>query len=59
MRDELREVWHEWGEMGRLFAHKTRHLDGEKLCQIKDVIASSASCFEQTRTSGGRSRDAS
>jgi DNA-binding PadR family transcriptional regulator len=37
--DEFQDIWHDWGEMGRLFGHKFRRADVSKLKQIREVIA--------------------
>jgi DNA-binding PadR family transcriptional regulator len=33
------ELWRDWGELGRMFAHDARRADAEKMRRIKEVIA--------------------
>ena len=39
MHHGLHELWRDWGELGRMFAHKAPRVDAEKLRRIKEIIA--------------------
>ena len=38
MHEEFRDIWQDWGELGRSFAHKARRANAEKLRLVKEVI---------------------